>query len=538
MNAKTHNLFDHETFLNACAQIAPNLITNDPMVLEQAVTNVSGLTRSLAALLTPHSLDDLQTLMKLANQHQVALHPISTGRNWGFGSKLPFANNQYLLDLRHLNQIREYDEHFGVVTIEPGVTQRQLHRFLQEHHSDYYLDITGSSADTSVVGNTLERGIAYNSLRVENIIRMEVLLPNGEFFKTGFGSWETALVKDLFPWAPGPQWDGLFVQSPLGVVTAMTVQLSRKPEHEIFFNFNFPTSELVRVIDGFAKIKHHYSWPAIVHIANRGRSEAMIKSLLVALHKQQDPTTDDFAVVSENAVKAMNQRFPHELIAIGSIKGPKSLVTEIHRSLRRQFKGNGIFSSFTHRKIGWALGVANTLGLQKLHRQLELAKIFSGLSWGQTTNATLQGFFSPDHIYGADHPEAAEFVDPSKTGFIYCVPLAPLTGAHGERMTLLTHQICGKYQMQPEITLNTITHNVLEAVISVSFDKSLPAERQRALDCVQALHEHLMANGYFPYRWPQGIQAPQAQKIPNALAFRQLKSLFDPLDLVSRGRFG
>ena len=59
------------------------------------------------------------------------IYPISTGKNWGYGSRVPLHDG-VLVDLGRMNRIVDFDEELAYVTIEPGVTQRQLHAFLQE----------------------------------------------------------------------------------------------------------------------------------------------------------------------------------------------------------------------------------------------------------------------------------------------------------------------------------------------------------------------------------------------------------------------
>ena len=64
--------------------------------------------------------------MRIANRWKVAVYPISSGRNWGYGSRVPAADGCVLLDLGRMNQIVDFNEELGYVTVEPGVTQAQL----------------------------------------------------------------------------------------------------------------------------------------------------------------------------------------------------------------------------------------------------------------------------------------------------------------------------------------------------------------------------------------------------------------------------
>lgn len=92
-----------------------------------------------------------------ANASRRTLYPYSTGRNWGLGSRKPSRPTDALVDLRRLAAIRELDRVRGFAVIEPGVTQQALARAL--HDTDWTFNVTGSCADTSVLGNALERGV-------------------------------------------------------------------------------------------------------------------------------------------------------------------------------------------------------------------------------------------------------------------------------------------------------------------------------------------------------------------------------------------
>jgi 4-cresol dehydrogenase (hydroxylating) len=77
--------------------------------------------------------------------------------NWSLGSRLPHRDGGALLDLRALNRIRDVNvaQHYAI--IEPGVAQRQLVDQLRADGLPLVLNVTGSSPESGVVGNVLER---------------------------------------------------------------------------------------------------------------------------------------------------------------------------------------------------------------------------------------------------------------------------------------------------------------------------------------------------------------------------------------------
>ena len=120
--------------------------------------------------------------------------PISTGKNWGYGSRAPVRDG-VLLDLGRLNRIVDFDEELAYVTIEPGVTQRQLFDVPAASASrDSWMDATGASPDCSIIGNTLERGFGHTPMgdHAANACGFEVVLPTGECIETGFSRFSSA----------------------------------------------------------------------------------------------------------------------------------------------------------------------------------------------------------------------------------------------------------------------------------------------------------------------------------------------------------
>lgn len=210
------------------------------------------------AILRPGSREDVQSCMRIAHQHRVSIFPYSTGKNWGYGS--PLLSDGALLDLSRLNRIVDYDDLLGYVTIEPGVTQRQLYAFLQGR--GFWMDATGSSPDCSVIGNTMERGFGHTPMgdHAKHASHLEVVLPGGAVVETGL------------PMASGPQVDGLFTQSNFGVVTRMTVALMPAPEY--FEACFFQGDRITAILDALRPLRMDGTVRSVVHIGNRQKAES------------------------------------------------------------------------------------------------------------------------------------------------------------------------------------------------------------------------------------------------------------------------
>src|ERR1035437_5978842 len=141
--------------------VGPDGIESDPERLTSASTATFATTNSIVAIVRPATREQVQECVRAAHRHKIALYPVSTGKNWGYGSRVPTADATILLDLGRLNHILAWSEQHAYVTVEPGVTQRQLIDFLAQRGSNLLLDCTGASPDASVVANSVERGFGH-----------------------------------------------------------------------------------------------------------------------------------------------------------------------------------------------------------------------------------------------------------------------------------------------------------------------------------------------------------------------------------------
>src|SRR5579862_2427817 len=170
--------------------------------LAAAETATFSTTQSVPAILRPANRAQVQECICIANLFRVPVYPVSSGKNWGYGSRVPTADSSVLLDLSRLNQIVDFNEELAYVTVEPGVTQRQLHQFLQTRESRLWLDATGSSPDCSLIGNVMERGFGHTPYgdHFAQVCGFEVVLPTGGIAQTGFSRFPNSQTGPVYKW--------------------------------------------------------------------------------------------------------------------------------------------------------------------------------------------------------------------------------------------------------------------------------------------------------------------------------------------------
>lgn len=185
----------------------------------------------LSAVVAPATLAELQAVVRLANRLRLPLWPVSTGKNYAYGGASPALKGTIVLDLKRMNRILEVNERYGYAIVEPGVTYFDLYRHIKTQGLKLWIDCP-SPGWSSVLGNALERGLGNTPYSDHAAMQcgMEVVLPTGELVRTGMGAIENSPLWGLQKNPFGPSFDGLFMQSNLGIVSKMGIWLMPEPE--------------------------------------------------------------------------------------------------------------------------------------------------------------------------------------------------------------------------------------------------------------------------------------------------------------------
>ncbi len=224
---------------------------------KHVVTDAAGLLRyqdpyailapdhfTASAAVRPGSVEDVQAIVKVANDYKVPLWTVSAGKNNAYGGAAPRLPGSVILDLGRMNRILEVNEQFGYALVEPGVTYFDLYEHIQERGLKLWLDVPDLGWG-SVIGNTLDRGVGYTPYGDHLMMQcgMEVVLADGDVLRTGMGAVPGSTTWQLFPYGFGPYSDGIFTQSNFGIVTKMGIWLMPEPPGYEAFMISFPREE-------------------------------------------------------------------------------------------------------------------------------------------------------------------------------------------------------------------------------------------------------------------------------------------------------
>ena len=99
-------------------------VLTDPAALSAAETATFSTSNRVPAIIRPGNREEVRACVRVANEQRIPIYPVSTGKNWGYGSRVPARDGCVLMELRRLDGITDYDEKLAYITVEPGVTFR------------------------------------------------------------------------------------------------------------------------------------------------------------------------------------------------------------------------------------------------------------------------------------------------------------------------------------------------------------------------------------------------------------------------------
>ena len=141
-----------------------------------------------SAVVQPASVEELQAIVRVANDHGVPLWVSSQGRNNGYGGSSPRVRGAVVVNLRRMNRVLEIDGDAAYAVVEPGVSFFELYEAVRGSGHKLWISVPDLGWG-SVIGNALEYGVGYTPYgeHANNVCGLEVLLPSGDLVRTGAG---------------------------------------------------------------------------------------------------------------------------------------------------------------------------------------------------------------------------------------------------------------------------------------------------------------------------------------------------------------
>ncbi len=203
-------------------------------------TDIYGGDKLAALVIRPESTDALARATKAVTAAGFSIIGRGGGTSYT-GGLAPDRENSVVVDTSSLDRIVEINRDDMYVTVESGVTWKQLHEALRETdvRTPFWGPLSGTQATIggAVSQNAILWGSTGHDVSATSVLGLEVVLADGTVLTTG----SAACGLKPFYRNYGPDLTGLFLgdTGALGIKTRITLRLMRRPAEVRFMSFNF-----------------------------------------------------------------------------------------------------------------------------------------------------------------------------------------------------------------------------------------------------------------------------------------------------------
>jgi FAD/FMN-containing dehydrogenase len=223
--------------------VGSDSVLDDTQSLEEYSRDESFIKPSIPLyIVKPKSADEIQQLVKWANQALVPLVPISSAGPHFRGDSVPSTTGTVIVDLSGMKKILRIDRKNRVVMVEPGVTFAELRPELDKNGLRLNMPLL-PRCGKSVVGSVLEREPVtmpkYHWDMVDPLACTEIIFGSGDMYRTGVAAGPGTIEKQWqsggaqkSPAEPLVDWCRVIqgAQGTMGIVTWATIRCETLPD--------------------------------------------------------------------------------------------------------------------------------------------------------------------------------------------------------------------------------------------------------------------------------------------------------------------
>lgn len=491
-------------------------------------------------ILYPESKEEVQKIVKIANDLKIPLWYLSTGKNWGYGCKSANYDGGITLVLERMKKIELVDSDLCYAVIEPGVTYSDLNSFLLKSKYNLWTDSAGTTENASVIGNALDkgRGLTPYADHFGSLCGLEVVMPDGTFLSTSPS--ENFQSKHLYKWSIGPYVDGLFTQSNYGIVVSAGIWLMPKPDKFEFFAFEYTKTEkqFSQFIDNFRLLFFKNGLISRPHLANDFAMLCIIDKYPKAL------LTPNSKMLSVQALNQWKKKHGVTSWTFGGGLYGTSIQIKAQKQLVKKYLS-------PYGKIRFLGDIGSETVIGKIYRKIIMTaarldkkspefikQIFPAMN---LFKGTPTDEFAKQVYFKSPLPNPTTAFEPAldDCGFIWTGPLVPFNSYHITNALAKAKQVFDDHQFDIFVELIVESPRNMIALFGVFYNPKDAEETSRANSWYKTIRKVMTAEGYLAYRELSTSTHLAMDLNPNLK--RTLSKIKDALDenkIFAPGRYG
>ena len=242
----------------------------EPEVLRIYASDASLKQGEVLAMVRPENTQDVQDIMRFADEHRIPVHPRGRGTSLS-GGCVPTTPG-IVVSMLGMDKILDISKTDFVAEVEPGVTTAMLQTECEKLGLMYPPDPASSKA-TSIGGNVTTcagglRAVKYGVTR-DYVIGCEMVIPGGQVLKMGSRCQKDVIGLDMTRFAVGSE-------GTLGILTKLILKLLPKPESSASVLCGY--ASLDAALESMAKVFAAGILPAAVEFMNETVLEILKKT--------------------------------------------------------------------------------------------------------------------------------------------------------------------------------------------------------------------------------------------------------------------
>jgi 4-cresol dehydrogenase (hydroxylating) len=509
---------------------AENVISNPEKLHELALTTYQRQIPFLIAVY-PKNKHEISQIIDVAREHKLTLHTVSRGTNIGYGTRTPSKSGAVLVDLSRMDQILDYNEQLGYVTVQPGVTFDDLFLFLRKNHSNLMPSVVGGLKAGSLIGNALERGTGTGIYgdRFENLAAIEAIIGTNEEIRTGLFAYHGARSAPLYRGGPGISLIDLFAKTNFGIVTEATIWLMNIPNYFEIILFQIEDAgEFAQLADAL----HEFRFRSCVGHADMGLFNSKRLAQGMKMNNVFWPIQNEVELKeSELAPYPWTCTLCIYAKTLSQLHANEDVFTKAFapflKNMKRFSKNRGEIDAILEHEYRKSSGEVDPA---PPFPYLPLESIMLGVP--SKDNAKIC------YAEKSKIPPGEFFPEKDLCGTLMLSAPVPFSGQAIADVANLCETIMTKWSFTPSITFPTIRDRVVMIVVFLIYDRVKDGEDERADECLKELIFELCNIGIIPYRLPHGYYEllPKRNDATGQI-IKKIKQAFDPDNIFDSGRF-